>query len=93
MLGFDCDKDLTMDESAFIQVYSGQEFIFSMPCNKKELLDLKQAVKKGLQKIEDHKDIEQIQKTQAFWNEIKKNNGAVDTQKLLKEYREKKRKK
>jgi hypothetical protein len=87
MIGFDIDKELTLDDSVIIQVYSNEEYIFAMPLNKKELLDLKQVVEKGLQKIEDTEDMTKIEKTQLFWNEIKKNNGVIDTQKLLKRYR------
>jgi len=91
MLGFDCDKDLTLDDSVFIQVYSGEEFVFSMPCNMRELKDLKKAVEKGIEKIQDVKDWRVITKTKKFWDECKITNNMPDMQKLLKEYREKKK--
>jgi len=88
---FDLDKELTMDDSAIIEVYSGEEYIFSFSCNKKELLELQTVVKNGLQKIEDEKDMRTIQKTPEFWKAIRKDS-FIDTQKLLKEYRAKKSK-
>lgn len=91
MIQFDVDKDLTLDDSAIIQVYSGDEYIFAMPCNWKELLDLEQAVKRGKQLIIDEKDMRAMQKTKPFWDAIKEGS-FVDTQKLLREFRAKKRK-
>ena len=89
MIGFDIDKELTLDDSAIIQVYSGEEYIFAMPLNMKELLDLEQAVKRGKQLILDEKDMRVITKTKKFWKLLKKDS-FVDMPKLLREYRAKK---
>ena len=89
MIGFDIDKELTLDDSAFLQVYSGQEYLFAMPLNMKELLDLEEAVNRGKQLILDEKDMRVITKTKKFWKLLKKDS-FVDTPKLLREYRAKK---
>lgn len=87
---FGSDKSLTMDDSAIIEVYSGEEYIFSFPCNKRELIKLQKVVQECLEKIRDEEDMRQIQKTPEFWKEIKKYNGVCDTQKLLRNYRKSK---
>lgn len=86
---FECDKDLTLDDSAVIKVYKGEEWIFSFACNMKELKDLECEVKRAKQKIQDEVDMRVIQKTKKFWSQIKKG-GFIDYEKLLKEYREEK---
>jgi hypothetical protein len=92
MIQFDVDKDLTLDDSAIIQVYSGEEYIFAMPCNWKELLDLEQAVKRGKQLILDEKDMRAMQKTKPFWDAIRAG-PFIDTPKLLRDFRAKKQRK
>lgn len=51
---FSVDKYLTLDDSAILEVYSGNghEFIFKMPLKKKELKQLQKVLVESLAKIE-----------------------------------------
>jgi len=88
---FDCDKELTLDDSAEIMCYSGQELVFQFYCNMKELNSLQEAITEGKKIIQDEEDLREVQKTKAFWKGIKKDQ-FFDVQPLLKEYRDKKAK-
>lgn len=89
---FECDKDLTLDDSAEIHVRSDKdEYIFSFCCNIKELDDLAGEVRRARALIVDKKDIEAMQKTKEFWNALNKCKDGIgpDVHKLLQEFREK----
>lgn len=91
---FETDRDLTLDGSVQIHVRSnGDEYIYSFNCNMRELEDLENEVRIAKQLIVDDEDIRAMQKTKAFWKALKNGKDSmVDMQKLLKEYRAKKKK-